>query len=737
MATLNRSFKLILIVIAVLLLALLAFVATFDANNYKPEIIEQVEKATGRDFTIDGEINLSIFPWVGLKVEDVALGNEKGFQAAQFAAIKQLDIRVNVLPLLKKEVEINTIRLHGLDVSLEVAEDKSNNWSGLSATDDASAESVEKEDVKEVDVDQAVSDSETGSPLQSLKVEGFEFVDATIRYADRSSETSATISDLNLKTGAIQFGKPVNVEFGARIESNQPVIDARLNLTTQLIFNQEFTEISLLDFVTTILVSANEMFQQDETFEIKTTINVLMDEQRVTLKQLQLSALGTTTVADINVSQFLKTPLIQGTIDVQPFNVREVAKRAGVELPVMAKETALTNVGVKTVVKLQGERIEANDFSLMLDESTLSGWLHVIDLTKQQLRYDLVLSQINVNDYLPPAVAESQVSDEAAPSEPSEVVGQAASGDEKIELPVEMMREMDIKGDLRVASLTVKDYSIQQLLMSTNAQKGKVAIDPLSMNLLDGGLTSAVVVDVRKEKPTYLFDLSVDQVQMGPVANPFLKGAMGEKELTMKGAADVVVDIKAAGDTINQLKKSALGKIVLDMKKTEVNGFDPEFYMRSSVAEYMKSKGFGLSKTIMGDYEPREVTVFDLIHGTIDLSKGIARTDDFIMDSKRVKVGAKGHTDIVKDTMDITSSVKLARSKTAIEKVLDSPLFVRVHGPLDALQYDLDTDRLKKSTTDVLEKEAKAAAEKKVKKELKKETKRLEKKIMDKFKGFF
>jgi AsmA protein len=185
MATLNRSFKLILIVIAVLLLALLAFVATFDANNYKPEIIEQVEKATGRDFTIDGEINLSIFPWVGLKVEDVALGNEKGFQAAQFAAIKQLDIRVNVLPLLKKEVEINTIRLHGLDVSLEVAEDKSNNWSGLTAKDDASDEDVQKDDVKEVDVDSAVTESEAGSPLQSLKIEGFEFVDATIRYCFR------------------------------------------------------------------------------------------------------------------------------------------------------------------------------------------------------------------------------------------------------------------------------------------------------------------------------------------------------------------------------------------------------------------------------------------------------------------------------------------------------------------------------------------------------------------------
>ena len=93
----RRLIKFFFILLALALLALLAFAATFDANNYKPQIIEQVEKATGRTFTIDGDINLSIFPWIGLKVESVALGNEKGFKAEQFAAIKQLDVKINVL----------------------------------------------------------------------------------------------------------------------------------------------------------------------------------------------------------------------------------------------------------------------------------------------------------------------------------------------------------------------------------------------------------------------------------------------------------------------------------------------------------------------------------------------------------------------------------------------------------------------------------------------------------------
>ena len=131
MRTLLRLFKFIFIIFVIAFIAVLAFAVTFDANNYKPQIIEQVENATGRDFAIDGDIDLSVFPWVGLKVEGVSMGNAAGFQAAKFARIEQLDVKVNLLPLLKQEVQINTIRLHGLDVALEVDKEQANNWSDL------------------------------------------------------------------------------------------------------------------------------------------------------------------------------------------------------------------------------------------------------------------------------------------------------------------------------------------------------------------------------------------------------------------------------------------------------------------------------------------------------------------------------------------------------------------------------------------------------------------------------
>ncbi len=734
MKVMRRSIKFFFILLALVLLALLAFVATFDANNYKPQIIEQVENATGRSFSIDGDINLSIFPWIGLTVEDVALGNEKGFNAKTFASIRQLDIKVNVLPLLKKEVEINTIRLHGLNVSLEVSKNKSNNWSSLaqSGADTATADETKKADKTAQEKPSAVAAAEDTSPLKSLKVEGFEFVDAVISYDDRSSNTKATVSDLNLTTSAISFDEPINVAFGARIENNQPAIDTRLKLSTQLTINKGLTEFNLADFVFVILADANEFIPQPEQIKIKTDITVSMDAQRVVVKQLRLSALGTTTIADITISQFLKTPVLQGRIEVQPFNAREVAKRVAIELPEMAKDDALNRVAIKTQLKLRGEKLQANDFVLTLDNSTLSGWIHVLNLSKQQLRYELAFDHLNINDYLPPeppvekktAVTKKPVSEANAIAS-----GETAStGDEKIELPLEMMRQLDIEGDFKIAELTAKEYQIKQFLMSVKAYKGAIEIKPLSLQVLQGQVNAAVKVNVQKATPAYGINLNVNQVQIGPVANPFLVGMMGDKPLEMEGAVNLKMAVKTTGDSINQLKQASKGQIVFDMKKTAVRGFDPEFYMRSSVASYVDSKGLGMSKTIMGSYKPREVTVFDKISSTINIANGKARTDDFLMSAERVKVTAKGYVDIMQNSLDVISSVSLPRGKTVVEKILDKPVFVRVYGPFDALQYKLDTDRLKKSTTDVLKKEAKAkldAEKKRLKAKAEAEKKRL------------
>jgi len=752
MKSLKLLFKIIAALLVVVIIAVVIFVATFDANNYKAEIIEQVENATGRTFTIGGEINLSVFPWIGFEIEDVTLGNAEGFKAEHFAAIQKLDIKIHLLPLLKKEVEVKKLSLRGLNLSLEIAKDKSNNWSSLAQSDEGEMPSVQEEE--------NTADDEKAPPMSFLKIKGFEFTDAVVHYDDRSTDTIATLSALNLETGEIQFDQPTDIDFSARVKSNKPEIDTQLNAGTRLTFNKELNNFKLRDFVFTVLAQKNDFLPQAEKVEIKASVDVSMDDQLITLKQVTLNALGVTTVVNLTVAKFLETPLIQGNVEVMPFNAKEVATRMAIDLPDMAGKDALQSIALKTRLKMHGEKVEADDFTLSFDGQTLSGWVHILNLTKQQIRYDLLLDQININAYL--TADDGAVSEENAASNAG-ATGQAVSGDEKIVLPTEVLRGLDIQGNFRIASLTAKEYEIKQLSMSTQASKGLIRIKPLTMEMLGGKINTAVTVNVQNAVPRYAFNLNANQIQLGPVANPILKDAMGDKPAEVDGAVDVKVDIKTAGETINQLKKASKGPVSIDMKNTRVNNFDPEFYMRSSLANYFDAKGLGLSKKIMGDYKPRDVTVFDSIHGIFNMSQGKVQTNDFLMDSKRVKVGAEGSVDIVQNSLNILSSIELPKEKskkdtataTSPLKTLREVLYVRVKGAFEALEYKIDTGRLKKSIGNALKNEAKAKlnaekqkakakldaekerAKEKAKKKVDEQKDKLKNKLKDKFKGLF
>src|SRR3546814_8767342 len=61
----------VLVVVAVVGLAI--FLLTFDPNAYKYKLEELVQERYHRTLAIDGEIELSLFPRIGLAVQDVAL----------------------------------------------------------------------------------------------------------------------------------------------------------------------------------------------------------------------------------------------------------------------------------------------------------------------------------------------------------------------------------------------------------------------------------------------------------------------------------------------------------------------------------------------------------------------------------------------------------------------------------------------------------------------------------------
>src|SRR4029079_4725745 len=75
-------------VVVLLIVAVLIIMFTFDPNQYKPQIVQQVKDKTGRTLEIDGDIKLKLFPKAGAQVGRTTLSernSEKNFAGVETA----------------------------------------------------------------------------------------------------------------------------------------------------------------------------------------------------------------------------------------------------------------------------------------------------------------------------------------------------------------------------------------------------------------------------------------------------------------------------------------------------------------------------------------------------------------------------------------------------------------------------------------------------------------------------
>lgn len=186
-------FGIVGILIGLLIVAAIAIPLLVDPNDFRGKITEAVTDATGRSMKIDGDLSLSVFPWLGINTGAIELGNAKGFGKQAFAKIDSTQIRVRLLPLLSKKIEMDTLVLNGLELNLQRNKTGRDNWSDLAANKKSTAK------------------KKTGSmpQLAALAIGGIQLDNAHIQFKDAANAKSFSLSSLNLSTGALQPGRPL------------------------------------------------------------------------------------------------------------------------------------------------------------------------------------------------------------------------------------------------------------------------------------------------------------------------------------------------------------------------------------------------------------------------------------------------------------------------------------------------------------------------------------------------
>ncbi|MGN1062791.1 MAG: AsmA family protein, partial [Alphaproteobacteria bacterium] len=127
MGIIKRLFKIIMIVLVLLFIAISLFLLTFDLNSYKGIITSKASEALGRTVTIDKmSMKLSFIPTVAL--EGIQIDNPKEFEAKRpLLKIDSMDVTLALMPLLKGNIELKEFNLSSATLAL-VERNNQNNW---------------------------------------------------------------------------------------------------------------------------------------------------------------------------------------------------------------------------------------------------------------------------------------------------------------------------------------------------------------------------------------------------------------------------------------------------------------------------------------------------------------------------------------------------------------------------------------------------------------------------------
>ena len=114
----QKLIRYVLIGVAVIVLlpivAVGIFVAVFDANAYKQDMSSLVLEHTGRELQFQGDVSLTIYPSLGMKLGGLSFANAAGFGASPMVQIGEASISVDLLSLLRFAPEIDKLILREL-----------------------------------------------------------------------------------------------------------------------------------------------------------------------------------------------------------------------------------------------------------------------------------------------------------------------------------------------------------------------------------------------------------------------------------------------------------------------------------------------------------------------------------------------------------------------------------------------------------------------------------------------
>jgi AsmA protein len=360
---------------------------------------------------------------------------------------------------------------------------------------------------------------------------------------------------------------------------------------------------------------------------LKADTRINMDAEQLDLAGLSVAGLGLNVSGDIKGSKVLSAPEFGGRLNVAPFNLRKLAGQLQVKLPDMADGTALSNVALQSEFTGSKSAVDLRQLALVLDESNLRGNFSWSNPEQPVVRFGLDVDKINFDRYLPPEQAQK------APVTPESAAAAAAT-----QLPVELLRKLDVQGNLAVGQMVYSKARLSNVKLSVNGKGGALKLDPVTAQLYQGTYSGAVALDATGKLPRLTLNSKLSGIEI----EPLLKDTQGKAKL--RGNGDFSAALLAAGADTTTMKQTLNGQMSFVFRNGAVKGFNLGKILRG-VKQFRKQGDFNV--------ESQEETDFTEITGNPVANNGIVRMDDFAGKSPLFRFSGKGViADLPRDRID-------------------------------------------------------------------------------------
>jgi AsmA protein len=629
--------------------AAIYFNLTIDQETIKKKAVQLVQDKTGRTLKIDGNVSLSFFPWLGVKIKNVSLNNPPNFKDKNFASAKEIGVSIKLLPLVIGNFEIGNISLKNLELDLIKNNSGISNW----------------QDLVEINKNQSPSSDTKDSKisLEKFSIKSLTIDNGSILWQDQKTNKKIKATALDFSSKNIKFDSPFKIAASFQFDdlTSSFTGDVKLNTQIQLDYLNEIYKSKQLQLTGKL---KNKAADSIFNFGVATAITIDLKKQTLNTDSFKLNIAGVDISGSLNGANISNQPNFSGSLNVISNDSQELLKLLGFNkaFTKTIKSNFKMDIGITdNVAKIK--TIKAN-----LDDMVIEG---TAEYNANNLGFALALNKLNADIF-------------AAKSADSKETGQTkqktSSRDFKVATAPTSAKPITLNGNIKIGTINFANFKATSFATDISGNINSIDCQRMGFNFYEGKAHGSANINTHGTQAVVNLNMSIENASM-------------QNLLTNLANFSHFKGTLALNTTMNLNSLTGNGQV--NITKGSYQGIDIPFEVRRASAILN-------AKPIPPKTEPPH-TDFNQLTMSFKMNNGNLNTNDLLVQADDYKVTGTGNVNILTKNLDLS----LSAYSTHDENIF---VPVKITGTLNKPSFKFDAavmlkQAVKKLVNDVLQKE--------------------------------